>query len=102
MRQAPAALRRRRIANDVCNIQYTSGTTGSPKGVLLTHRNLVNNGLVIAQALRYTDGRPDLRGSADGALFRMCDWNDGRTGERRGVTAAERVFRSGRRARHDR
>ena len=29
--------------DDVANIQYTSGTTGSPKGVLLTHRNLVNN-----------------------------------------------------------
>ena len=29
---------------DITNIQYTSGTTGSPKGVLLTHLNLVNNG----------------------------------------------------------
>jgi fatty-acyl-CoA synthase len=32
-------------AGDPTNIQYTSGTTGSPKGVLLTHRNLVNNAL---------------------------------------------------------
>ena len=40
--------------HDVANIQYTSGTTGSPKGVLLTHHNLVNNGLMIAQALRAT------------------------------------------------
>jgi fatty-acyl-CoA synthase len=34
---------------DIANIQYTSGTTGSPKGVLLTHRNVVNNGLFIGQ-----------------------------------------------------
>jgi len=39
-------------ANEVTNIQYTSGTTGSPKGVLLTHRNLLNNAAIIVEALR--------------------------------------------------
>ncbi|HLX42307.1 MAG TPA: AMP-binding protein [Bryobacteraceae bacterium] len=37
--------------HEVVNIQYTSGTTGSPKGVLLTHHNLVNNGGVIGMGL---------------------------------------------------
>ncbi|MBL8234575.1 MAG: AMP-binding protein [Bryobacterales bacterium] len=41
--------------DDVANIQYTSGTTGSPKGVLLTHRNLVNNAWLIAQRLRMSE-----------------------------------------------
>jgi len=37
------------------NMQYTSGTTGVPKGVLLTHINLVNNGRFIGQYLRLTE-----------------------------------------------
>ena len=41
--------------DDVANIQYTSGTTGSPKGVLLTHRNLVNNGKAISLCLKATE-----------------------------------------------
>ena len=41
--------------NEVVNIQYTSGTTGSPKGVLLTHRNIVNNAYLIARWLRATE-----------------------------------------------
>ncbi|GHV62974.1 AMP-binding protein [Spirochaetia bacterium] len=38
--------------NDVVNMQYTSGTTGFPKGVMLTHRNILNNGLGIGDNQR--------------------------------------------------
>ncbi len=36
---------------DVCNMQYTSGTTGFPKGVMLTHSNIVNNGKIIGDRM---------------------------------------------------
>jgi fatty-acyl-CoA synthase len=39
---------------DIVNIQFTSGTTGSPKGVGLSHRNLINNGHVIGENMRLT------------------------------------------------
>ncbi len=38
-------------ADDVCNMQYTSGTTGFPKGVMLTHRNIINNGKIIGDRM---------------------------------------------------
>ena len=41
--------------DDDINIQYTSGTTGFPKGVTLTHFNILNNGYHVARVMRFTD-----------------------------------------------
>ena len=41
--------------HDVINMQYTSGTTGFPKGVMLTHYNLVNNGKIIGESMAFTE-----------------------------------------------
>lgn len=54
-REQLAALGKALQFDDAVNIQFTSGTTGSPKGVTLTHHNILNNGYFVGRAMRLTE-----------------------------------------------
>ncbi len=86
---APGKLPDHVAVDDVANIQYTSGTTGMPKGVMLTHHNIVNDGQFLAQGFHYTEQDQDCCAGAAVSLLRLRDRDHERAEFGRGDRSAE-------------
>ena len=71
------------VPDAVINMQYTSGTTGFPKGVMLSSRNILNNGFALRRGARLHAGRPAVSVCAAVSLFWLCHRGDGRFHARR-------------------
>ena len=63
--------------DEVINMQYTSGTTGFPKGVMLSHRNIVNNGYWLAEGLGFSFNGSFMFASSLLSLLRLRDCRTG-------------------------
>ena len=63
--------------DDAVNIQFTSGTTGAPKGATLTHRNIVNNANFVTAGDEFHRRRPALHSGAALPLLRHGDGHAG-------------------------
>jgi fatty-acyl-CoA synthase len=82
--------------DEPANIQYTSGTTGQFKGVLLTHVNLVNNARFFADYMRLTEQGPRVRSRAYISLLWVRYRHDDRRCFRRSLRLPRCHFRSAR------